>query len=180
MKSIAIRSITGAALVLAASWAVHTQDQQETGGDKPATPASLILDKAETIEFTTDEGTWMSLDVSPDGKTIAFDLLGDLYTLPIDGGAATRIIGGLSFESQPAFSPDGKSIAFLSDRSGVENLWIANADGSNPRAVSKDGRTNERPQIMVSPAWTPDGQFIVVSKSRAPDPGTFWLYLYHR
>jgi Tol biopolymer transport system component len=53
------------------------------------------------------------------------------------------------------FSPDGKTIAFLSDRTGVENLWIANADGSNPRAVSKDGLTRDRPEIMVSPSWTP-------------------------
>ena len=91
-----------------------------------------------------------------------------------------RIVGGLSFESQPTFSPDGKTIAFLSDRTGVENLWIANADGTNPRAVSKDEKTNDRPQIMASPAWTPDGEFIVVSKARAPDPGTFWLFMYHR
>src|SRR5262245_66175570 len=117
MKSIAIRSVAGAALMVAASWAVHTQDRQDSTSDTPAVPANLILEKAETIEFTTDEGTWMSLDVSPDGKTIAFDLLGDLYTLPIDGGAATRIAGGMSFDSQPNFSPDGKTIAFLSDRS---------------------------------------------------------------
>ena len=79
---------------------------------------------------------------------MVFDVLGDLYTLPIAGGTATRIVGGLSFESQPVFSPDGKTIAFLSDRTGVENLWIANADGSNPRAVSKDGLTRDRPEII--------------------------------
>lgn len=140
----------------------------------------LPLKTAETIEFTTDEVTWPSLDVSPDGRTIVFDVLGDLYTLPSEGGAATRLVGGLSFDSQPVYSPDGKTIAFLSDRSGVENLWLVNADGSNPRAVSKDGRTGDRPQIMVSPAWTPDGQYIIVSKSRPPDPGTFWLFMYHR
>jgi Tol biopolymer transport system component/imidazolonepropionase-like amidohydrolase len=139
-----------------------------------------VLKTAETIEFTTDEVTWMQVDVSPDGRTILFDLLGDLYTLPIGGGEATRIMGGLSFESQPTWSPDGKTIAFLTDRTGVENLWIADADGSNPRAVSKDGRTNDRPQIMASPAWTPDGNYLVVSKSRPPDPGTFWLFMYHR
>ncbi|MCA1586597.1 MAG: amidohydrolase, partial [Acidobacteria bacterium] len=142
--------------------------------DAPKAPEALPLKTDETIEFTTDEVTWMSLDVSPDGQTIVFDLLGNIYTLPVAGGEATRIIGGLSFESQPTFSPDGKTLAFLSDRTGVENLWIADADGSSPRAVSKDTKTNDRPQIMVSPAWTPDGQFIVVSKSRPPDPGTFW------
>lgn len=152
--------------------------EQDKAGAKP--PESLPLKTAETIEFTTDEVTWMSVDVSPDGRTVIFELLGDLYTMPVAGGEARRIVGGLSFESQPTYSPDGKTIAFLSDRSGVENLWIADADGSNPRAVSKDGKTNDRPQLMVSPAWTPDGQFIIVSKSRMPDPGTLWLYMYHR
>jgi Tol biopolymer transport system component/imidazolonepropionase-like amidohydrolase len=161
---------------------VFTQVQSQEPQSEPAAGRTegLVLETAETIEFETSEVTWPSLDVSPDGKTIIFDLLGDLYTMPIDGGTATRIMGGLSFDSQPVFSPDGRTIAFLSDRSGVENLWIANADGSNPRAVSKDGRTNDRPQIIVSPAWTPDGEYIVVSKSRAPDPGTFWLFMYHR
>lgn len=158
--------------------ASQTPAQETKEGAKPA--EGFTLKTAETIEFTTDEVTWMSIDVAPDGGTVVFDLLGDLYTLPIGGGAATRIVGGLSFESQPTYSPDGKSLAFLSDRSGVENLWIANADGSNPRAVSKDGKTNERPQLMTSPAWTADGEFIVVSKSRPPDPGTLWLYMYHR
>jgi imidazolonepropionase-like amidohydrolase/Tol biopolymer transport system component len=140
----------------------------------------LVLKTAETIEFETDQVTWMSVDLSPDGSTIVFDLLGDIYTMPSTGGAATRIIGGLSFESQPTFSPDGRTIAFLSDRTGVENLWLADADGTNPRAVSKDEKTNDRPQIMTSPAWTPDGEYLVVSKARPPDPGTFWLFMYHR
>ena len=75
----------------------------------------LPLEVAETLEFTVDEVTWMSLDVSPDGTTLVFDLLGDLYTLPVTGGEATRIVGGMSFESQPRYSPDGTTIAFLSD-----------------------------------------------------------------
>jgi Tol biopolymer transport system component len=176
MKFARLAALTAAVLI--SSFApVRSQEPQD---DPPRAPEGLILKTAETIEFETNEVTWPSLDVSPDGKTIVFDLLGDLYTMPVDGGTATRIMGGLSFESQPVYSPDGKTIAFLSDRSGVENLWIADADGSNPRAVSKDGRTNDRPQIMVSPTWTPDGEYIVVSKSRPPDPGTFWLFMYHR
>jgi len=74
-------------IVLAATWIGHTQDKKDDS------PAALVLERGETIDFTTDEGTWMSLDVSPDGKTIAFDLLGDIYTLPIEGGAAKRIVG---------------------------------------------------------------------------------------
>src|SRR5688572_25311266 len=81
--------------------------QQDETDNKPS-DKTLILERADTVSFATDEGTWMSLDVSPDGKTIAFDLLGDIYTLPIAGGEATRVIGGMSFESQPRFSPDGK------------------------------------------------------------------------
>lgn len=154
-----------------------TADEENKKADRPE---GLALKTAETLDFETDEVTWMSVDVAPDGRTIAFDLLGDIYTMPVAGGAATRVIGGLSFESQPTFSPDGKSIAFLSDRTGVENLWIADVSGTNPRAVSKDEKTGDRPQIMASPSWTPDGEYIVVSKARPPDPGTFWLFMYHR
>ena len=172
------------AVVVFAFGLVPMIGQERQGAQEPSegnrSPETLILKTSETIEFTTDEVTWPSVDVSPDGRTLLFDVLGDLYTLPAEGGQATRIMGGLSFESQPTFSPDGKLIAFLTDRTGVENLWIANADGSNPRAISKDTRTNDRPQIMVSPTWTPDGQYIIVSKSRPPEPGTFGLFMYHR
>jgi Tol biopolymer transport system component/imidazolonepropionase-like amidohydrolase len=168
-------------LTLCVACAASLRGQDRQGQEDTAKPAEgFTLKTAETVSFTTDEVTWMQVDVSPDGATILFDLLGDLYTMPIAGGQAKRIMGGLSFESQPTWSPDGKTIAFLTDRTGVENLWIANADGSSPRAVSKDGRTNDRPQIMVSPAWTPDGNFILVSKSRPPEPGTFGLFMYHR
>ena len=174
-----LRLLVAVTLVSVPSFVPATGQEQQADSSRAANEG-FVLKTAETLEFTTDEVTWPSLDVSPDGRTILFDVLGDLYTLPIEGGTATRIMGGLSFESQPAYSPDGKTIAFLTDRTGVENLWIANADGSNPRAVSKDQKTNDRPQIMVSPAWTPDGQYIVVSKSRPPEPGTFGLFMYHR
>lgn len=179
MRGVTRRLLPVAILVALTAWPLRAQNQP-AGAAPPPAADGLVLTAERTIDFTTDEVTWMSVDVSPDGQTIVFDLLGDLYTLPIGGGAARRIIGGLSFESQPTWSPDGKTIAFLTDRTGVENLWIANADGTNPRAVSKDGRTGDRPQILASPAWTPDGQYLVVSKSRPPDPGTFWLFMYHR
>ena len=153
---------------------------QEDEDDAEASEAqTLVLERDATIEFAVDEGTWMSLDVSPDGATIVFDLLGDLYTLSVAGGQATRIIGDMSFESQPRFSPDGRTIAFLSDRSGVENLWLADADGTDPRAVTTDGLTKAGPQAMSSPAWTPDGEYIVVSKVRPPER-THALFMFHQ
>jgi Tol biopolymer transport system component len=121
--------------------------------------AGLPLTPAKALKFTTDEGTWLSLDVSPDGRTIVFELLGDIYTLPIAGGTATRITSGQMFDAQPHFSPDGKSIVFVSDRSQSDNLWVMNADGTNPRAL-----TRENDQRFQSPAFTPDGKYVLASK----------------
>lgn len=138
----------------------------------------LILKPEGKISFTTDEGTWMSLDVSPDGKTILFDLAGDIYTLPVGGGEAKRIVGGdLGFESQPKFSPDGKQIAFISDRSGAEQLWVCQADGSDPKPITK-GRSSGM-LMWVSPSWTPDGNYILASKSER-GIGTFHVYMFHK
>ena len=116
----------------------------------------------------------MSLDVSPDGQTIVFDLLGDIYTLPIEGGEAKRIIGGMSFESQPKFSPDGKWIVFLSDRSGGENVWVCKTDGTEPKPITKGTKA-----MFVSPSWTADGNYIIVSKSDQ-SIGTFHPFMYHK
>jgi len=133
----------------------------------------LPLKPERTVEFTTDEGTWLSLDVSPDGKTIVFDLLGDIYTLPIEGGTATPITRGMAFDSQPRYSPDGKLIAFLSDRNGAENLWVARADGTDPRKL-----TREKNSLLASPTWTPGGEYIILSR-RPFGPGGFELWMYH-
>lgn len=113
---------------------------------------TLPLATTRTARFSTTEGTWMSVDVSPDGRTLVFDLLGDLYTVPITGGAATRIVGGTSIDGQPRFSPDGRSLVFSSDRGGTDATWVANADGSQPRLLVAGGS---------HPAWTPDGKQVV-------------------
>ena len=133
----------------------------------------LPLKPARKIEFTTDEGTWLSLDVSPDGKTIVFELLGDIYTLPIEGGTAKLVDGGMAFDSQPKFSPDGKWIAFISDREGSENIWVMHPDGSGVKQVSKDPN-NE----FASPSWSPDGNYILVSKAGFGIT-TFEIWMYH-
>jgi Tol biopolymer transport system component len=133
----------------------------------------LPLKPDRKIEFTTDEGTWLSLDVSPDGKTIVFELLGDIYTLPISGGEAKLIDGGMAFDSQPRFSPDGKWIAFLSDREGSENVWIMHPDGTEVKQVSKDPNND-----FASPSWAPDGKYIFVSKANFGIT-TYEIWMYH-
>ena len=100
----------------------------------PAEDINKARPDARKVTFTTDEGTWMSLDLSPDGSTLAFDLLGDIYTVPVAGGKAKAITRGPAFDWHPRFSPDGKSIAFTSDRSGIDNLWLMSAGGGNPRS----------------------------------------------
>src|SRR5690606_14162052 len=137
--------------------------------------------EAKTIAFETSEGTWMDVDVSPDGRTIVFSLLGDLYRMPIGGGAATRITSGRAWgiqarwapaggpptrttsgrtwATQPRWSPDGSRIAFTSDRSGGNNIWTIAADGSDARQV-----TDESFRLLNNPTWTPDGEYIVARK----------------
>ena len=141
---------------------------------KEAEKKGLPLKSDRTIEFTSEAGTWVTLDISPDGKTILFDLLGDLYTVPIDGGDAKAIASGLPFEGQAKFSPDGKRIAYVSDRDGAENLWIANADGSDPRQLTRDKQAQ-----YTSPSWTPDGDYVLVSKQESPLGSPFDLWMYH-
>ena len=82
------------------------------------------------VSFSVNEGTWMNIDLSPDGKEIVFDLLGDIYSMPATGGEAKVLRTGHAFEVQPRFSPDGKKILFTSDAGGGDNIWIMNRDGS--------------------------------------------------
>ena len=128
-----------------------------------------------TIALDVDEGTWMSLDVSPDGKEIVFDLLGDLYTMPISGGEAKSLTSGIAWDMQPRYSPDGKWIAFTSDRSGGDNIWMIGRDGKNPQQVTKESF-----RLPNSPAWTPDSHYIAARKhftgTRSLGAGEIWLY----
>jgi Tol biopolymer transport system component len=116
----------------------------------------------------------MSVAVSPDGRTIVFDLLGDLYTVPVGGGTATRITSGRAFDTQPRFSPDGRAIAFSSDRSGSDNIWVVSPDGTGARAVTQD-----KDGGLSAPAWTPDGAYHVARKDPTYDRrGSAELRLY--
>jgi Tol biopolymer transport system component len=160
-------------LPASSSVAAAQEKKEEKKDEKKDEKKGLPLKSDRKIEFTTDEGTWLSLDVSPDGKTIVFELLGDLYTLPIEGGQAKLISGGMAFDSQPKFSPDGKWIAFLSDREGSDNVWIIHPDGAGAKQVSKDPGSD-----FVTPSWAPDGKYIFVSKAAA-GIAAYEIWMYH-
>ena len=131
----------------------------------------LPLKATRAMPLKTSEGTWTSVDVHPDGSKIIFDLMGDLYTIPITGGKATQITKGIAYDNHPRYSPDGKSIIFISDRNGAENLWIF--DGKTKDSIAL---TDEKNQNFPSACFTPDGEYIVYSKGRR----NIKLYMVHR
>jgi Tol biopolymer transport system component len=148
--------------------------QQDTTRRLASRKPDLELVPGRSVNLDTDEGTWISLDVSPDGRTIVFDLLGDLYTIPIGGGTATSLTSGIAYDAQPRFSPDGKSILFTSDRDGGDNVWVMDLATKRTKVVTK-GKTSR----YRSPAWTPDGKYIIVSRAAAAI-GASKLYMYHK
>lgn len=134
-------------------------------GQAPPTDSTsgwgLPITPTRTARYATTDGTWMSLDVAPDGRRIVFDLVGQLYILPITGGTAHAITHGLPWNGQPRFSPDGARIVFTSDRSGQQNLWTMRPDGSDAHQLTHS-TWNEG--IYESPAWSPDGRSVIVTK----------------
>ena len=175
-----------AVLLLILSVPVVAQEPTLAGRADPGNgarwDATLARGKTRDIDFTTSEGTWMSADISPDGRWIVFDLLGHIYRMPSSGGEAQSLTqsSGVALNFQPRISPDGRTIAFISDRRGQNNLWLMDADGSNPRPVFTDLNVT-----AVEPAWTPDGQYVIVRRSGSANPGTpgaggAGLYMYNR
>ncbi|MFY9236692.1 MAG: amidohydrolase, partial [Flavobacteriaceae bacterium] len=150
--------------------AQETSTAKASDSIKKATK-ELPLEPSRSIAFTTDKGTWTSLDVSPDGQTIVFDLMGDLYTMPISGGNATAITHGLAYEVHPRFSPDGKSLAYISDKSGSDNIWLMDLSSKEDTQISKEQKNN-----FFSVAWSPDGDYLVGAKGRR----NINLHLYHK
>lgn len=132
---------------------------------------NLPLKPARKIRYTASEGSWMSLDISPDGKTIVFDLMGDLYTMPVAGGKATPVSKGLAYDVHPRYSPDGKKLLFISDRSGADNVWYIDLEKQDTVQL-----TNDNNQYFPSACWTPDGEYIIYSKGRR----NMKLFMVHR
>ncbi len=183
MKKLFVLAAIAVALPLAAQNPPAPPVNPPSGNTPPATSAAIpakwdVLAKHGTskdVDYDVTEGTWINLDISPDGKTVVFDLVGDIYKMPITGGNATLILGGAAYEHQPRFSPDGKRIAFASDRDGLTNVWTANLDGKDLKQISK-----EKEREVSNPAWTPDGQYLVNRKhfrnTRSLGSGEMWLY----
>lgn len=173
MRYLAAALLAGAACI-ATPLAAAPAKKEAKAEDKWSVeaPKGAVL---KQVPISTDEGTWMDVDVSPDGTTIAFTLLGDIYTMPIAGGTPKRISEGLAWDVQPRFSPDGTRIAFTSDRGGGDNIWVMNTDGSDKRQVTKEDF-----RLLNQPAWSPDGRFIAAKKhfttERSAGTGEIWLY----
>ena len=127
------------------------------------------------VSFQTTEGTWMNLDVSPDGRKIVFDLLGNIYIMPVDGGEATPLRESLAYEVQPRFSPDGSKISFTSDAGGGDNIWVMNRNGSDARQI-----TGEDFRLLNNAVWAPEGDYLIARKhftsTRSLGAGELWMY----
>lgn len=126
-----------------------------------AGPAAAGAREPARLSYEAHEATWSQLDLSSDGKAILFDLLGDVYRMPATGGRAQAVLTGDAWERDAVLSPDGQWIAFISDRSGVTNLWIARPDGSEARQLSSDNSL----VLYASPAWAPDSRSVYVSRA---------------
>lgn len=131
--------------------------------------------KLSKIDISTNETTWSSLDIAPNGEFMVFDMLGDIYTVPLTGGQATALTQDFAWNIHPAISPDGTQVAFISDRGGLSNVWVMDLDGGNLKQI-----TQEKNNLIHAPKWSPDGEYLVVTKgimsSRSIPAGEIWLY----
>ncbi len=133
------------------------------------------LGETTSLSFTTDEGTWMNLDVSPDGSQIVFDILGDIYIMPVNGGTATPLRTGHAYEVQPRFSPNGTQILFTSDAGGGDNIWVMDTNGENATQLTKESF-----RLLNNSTWMPDGEYFIAKKhfssTRSLGAGEIWMY----
>jgi imidazolonepropionase-like amidohydrolase len=147
-------------VLIALAWAI---DHPSSLSAQAAQPWSVETPTGptRTLAFEATEGTWMSVAVSPDGRSLAFDLLGHIYEVPIEGGAARRLTQGRSWNLFPRYSPDGRQIAFSSDRMGSHAVWLMGRDGSGLRGLPPP----EAGDNVYRPAWSPDGLTIYAAAS---------------
>jgi imidazolonepropionase-like amidohydrolase/Tol biopolymer transport system component len=151
---------------------IPTPGENDTAEEEWDIRAAHGTTHEQTIE--TNEGTWMSVSVH--ANTVVFDLLGDIWSIPLSGGDATQLTDGPAWDSEPRFSPDGTRIAFVSDGGGNEQLWLMEADGSDAKAFTK-----EKNARVTDPVWDPDGPWMI-GRRRTVDTrsiGVTELWQYH-
>lgn len=123
-------------------------------------------DQERNIAFSVSHGSKMSLDVSPDGQRVVFDLLGDIYVVSIYGGRARAITSGPDWDKRPVWSPDGMELAFISDRSGSDAVYVVRVDGDHgvvPRLVaSRSPRKHSIEDELQIVEWMPGGRRLYV------------------
>ncbi len=179
---VALWAALGFCLLAPVSAPIYAQDANEESSEKKASDDPLknwdVLSPPmalKQVKISTTETTWSSLDISPDGKHMVFDMLGDIFIVDATGGKAKALTQDFAWNIHPAISPDGTKVAFISDRDGLTNVWVMDIDGSNLKQITK-----EKKYLIHAPKWSPDSQYLVVSKgimsSRSIPAGEIWLY----
>jgi len=142
---------------IAVTSTLTAMDAEQSGAPRPA---------SALIDVTVHEGTSMSVAVSPDGRTLAVDLQGSIWTLPASGGAMKRITDVFGDARQPVWSPDGRWITYFSYRDGGYDIWAIAPDGKDAHKLTW-GPFDDR-----EPVWSHDGTRVAFSSDRGNPLGS--------